>query len=112
MTRLTLSVPVLAMLHALGACGPAVAQRATPIVGTIAVADDAPGTAALARVTPAQAQAAALGRYPGAVVSEVDLDEEDGFLVYEVDLWADGRETEVTVDAGTGAVLRVLQDRD
>ena len=112
MTRLTLCVPAVAMLHALGACGPAVAQQATPVVGTIAVADDAPVSGALARVTPAQAQAAALAMYPGAGVSEVDLDEEDGFLVYEVDLWADGRETEVTVDAGTGEVLRVLQDRD
>ena len=44
-----------------------------------------------------------------------DLDEEDGFLVYDVDLRTDTEEVDVTVDAGSGAVLRIEReplDRD
>lgn len=76
-----------------------------PITGTIAIADDAPVTPDLARVSPDDARAAALGALSGATVTDVDLDDEDGFLVYEVDLWRDGTEFEVTIDAGSGEVL-------
>lgn len=78
-----------------------------PLQGTIRVADDAPDRAELAQVTEAQAREAALGAVAGATVSDVDLEEEDGFLVYEVDLMADGREHEAYVDAGSGEVLCV-----
>jgi hypothetical protein len=110
MTRLFLSVPALAMLHALGSCGPVVPQQATP--------SSAPSRSSttlrarplsLASAPIDQAQAAAPARYPGATVSEVDLVDEEAVLVSEVDLWSEGRETEVTVDAGTSGVL---QDRD
>ena len=53
---------------------------------------------------------------PGATVTDVDLDEEDGFLVYEIDLWQDGGpgagpvEFDVTVDAGSGDVLCTERD--
>jgi hypothetical protein len=77
------------------------------IEGTIRVADDMPHAAMmqLARVTETQARDAALATLAGATVTEIDLDDEDGFLIYEVDLLKDGAEYDVTVDAGDGRVL-------
>lgn len=76
-----------------------------PVVGTIAVANDARITPDMARVSEADARAAALTAVPGATVTEIDLEEEDGFLVYDIDLVAGTVETDVTIDAGNGAVL-------
>lgn len=64
----------------------------------------------LARVTPDQARAAALARVPGQV-KQVELDNEDGNLVYAVEVQdAKGVTQEVTVDAGNARVLLVEQD--
>lgn len=83
-----------------------------PVEGTIPVADDAPPAtmAQLARITEVQARDAALAALEGATVTEADLDDEDGFLVYEVELLKDGTEYEVTVDAGDGRVLCTERD--
>lgn len=54
----------------------------------------------LAKVTLDQAKAAALAAVPGTVTS-IELGEEDGFLVYEVEI---GNQ-EVIIDAGNGKVL-------
>ncbi|MCO7220061.1 PepSY domain-containing protein [Klenkia sp. PcliD-1-E] len=60
---------------------------------------------ALATVTQAQAEQAALAAVPGSV-TETDLDAENGYVVYSVEVnGADGTVTEVTVDAGNGSVL-------
>lgn len=60
---------------------------------------------ALATVTPDEAKAAAVKVVPG-TVNKVELDEEDGFVVYEVEVTAaDGTVTEVIIDAGNGSVL-------
>ena len=80
------------------------------VEGTIPVADDAAVTPDLARITADDAEGAALAAVPGAVVTGTELDEEDGFLVYEIDLLQNGAEVDVTVDAGTGEV--VCTDRD
>lgn len=76
-----------------------------PITGTVPAS-----RASAALVTVDDARAAALVAVPGAAVIEADLDEDDGFLVYEVDLAHDRHEIEVLVDAGTGDVLCI--DRD
>ena len=79
-----------------------------PVAGTVRVADgDRP---ALARISEDDARAAALVAVPPAAVVEVDLDEEDGFLVYEVALRHDREEFDVVVDAGTGEVLCTERD--
>lgn len=57
---------------------------------------------ALAKITPEQAQQTAEAAQ-GGTATEVELDVEDGSLVYEV-AFAD--ETEVYVDAGTGQILK------
>lgn len=81
-----------------------------PISGTIRVADDARITPDMARVSEADARAAAQRVIPGATVTDLDLDDEDGYLVYEADLWRDGVEFDVTIDAGNGEVLCTEQD--
>ena len=60
---------------------------------------------ALATLTPQQAEQAALVAVPG-TVAETDLDNENGWVVYSVEVdGADGTVTEVVIDAGNGDVL-------
>ena len=59
---------------------------------------------ALAKVTVDEARAAALAHTPGEV-KEVELEAENGYLVYSVDIVKGGKKHEVQVDAGTGKVL-------
>jgi uncharacterized membrane protein YkoI len=63
----------------------------------------------LALITAEQAQDAVLAAYPGATVTEVDLDNENGCLVYSVELNDD---TDVKVDAGNGVILGIESDDD
>lgn len=50
---------------------------------------------------------AAQGRYPAAVLLEAELEEEDGVLVYEVELLtADGSVRELELDARDGRILK------
>ena len=63
----------------------------------------------LARITPEQAQAAALAQIPG-TVKKVELENEDGNLVYGVEIKTANGESDVKVDAGDGRVLHVEKD--
>jgi uncharacterized membrane protein YkoI len=64
------------------------------------------------RVTMQQAQEIALKRVPGNVV-HVDMDLENGVLVYEVFiLTADNRIFEVEVVARSGRILKIEQEND
>ena len=67
-------------------------------------ADEASALASLATVTPEQAKAAALKAHPGTTALQVELDNENGALVYSVEL---DNGMDVKVDAGNGAVLYV-----
>ena len=87
---------------------------ATPIQGTIPV-QEGDDYADLAEIGLEEAQRAALAEVPDARVTEAELDEEDGFLVYEVELLTDAeasarQEVEVVVDAGDGSILRVERE--
>ncbi len=109
-----LTAATLAVFLALGSTG-AVAQVSVQddcsrLQGTIQVADDAPNRAELTRITHEQAAEAALAALPGATVQDTDLEEEDGFLVYEVDMILDRQEYEAYVDAGSGNVLCLERD--
>lgn len=101
-------------------------EHDTPIAGTITAppeaAEAAEGTEtaadekardaaeskaleALAKITPDEAKAAALKAVPG-TAGQVELEEEDGFVVYQVDITGkDSTITEVIIDAGNGTVL-------
>jgi uncharacterized membrane protein YkoI len=63
----------------------------------------------LARITAGQARSAALASVPGTATS-VELENEDGNLVYGVTVKTAGGEKDVKVDAGNGKVLQVEQD--
>jgi uncharacterized membrane protein YkoI len=61
----------------------------------------------LATITQDQAEQAALASAPGASVAKVELDNENGWVVYSVTL---DNGTEVKVDAGDGQVLSTEAD--
>jgi uncharacterized membrane protein YkoI len=63
----------------------------------------------LARITPEQASAAALAQVPG-TVKQVELENEDGNVVYGVEIKTASGESDVKVDAGDGRVLHVEKD--
>jgi uncharacterized membrane protein YkoI len=68
-------------------------------------ADETKALQALAKVTPDQAKAAALAQYPGATVSSIQLENENGWVVYGVELTQSGKSYDVKVDAGNAKVL-------
>ena len=89
------------------------ANDQTPLyVGSVTVSDTTPAgqseaaeSAALAgqaKITIEQAKAAALAANPGATVVKAELDNENGALVYSVEL---STGADVKVDAGNGAIL-------
>jgi uncharacterized membrane protein YkoI len=65
----------------------------------------------LARIAPEQAQAAALAQVPG-TVKKVELENEDGNVVYGVEIKTANGEIDVKVDAGDGRVLHVEKDEE
>lgn len=57
-----------------------------------------------AKVSQQQAEAAALAVQPGQVV-KAKLDDEDGYLVWQIDVKHDRGTTEIAVDAGNSKIL-------
>jgi uncharacterized membrane protein YkoI len=72
-------------------------------------ADEAAALAGHAAVTPEQAKATALNAHSGTTCVKVGLDNENGALVYSVEL---SNGMDVKVDAGSGAVLYVDSGND
>jgi uncharacterized membrane protein YkoI len=72
-------------------------------------ADEATALAGQARITIEQAKAAALAANPGATVVKAELDNENGALVYSVEL---STGADVKVDAGNGAILHTDTGND
>jgi uncharacterized membrane protein YkoI len=60
--------------------------------------------ATYAKVSQQQAEAAALAVQPGQVV-KAKLDDEDGYLVWQIDVKHDRGTTEIAVDAGNSKIL-------
>ena len=79
---------------------------------TAACKEGAPGLAAKAKVSCADAQKTALARVPHASVRSAELEEENGKLVYSFDLKRMGMAgiEEVQVDAVSGQVVSVEQE--
>jgi hypothetical protein len=57
-----------------------------------------------AKITPGEANQAALAAAPG-TVNKVELGNENGSVVYDVEITANGTTTDVKVDAGNGTIL-------
>jgi len=75
-------------------------------------ADEAKALEGLAIITPEQAEAAATAEVPGTVL-EVELDNENGSVVYSVEIDnGSGGHIDVKVDAGNGTVLHQDADND
>jgi Peptidase propeptide and YPEB domain len=67
--------------------------------------------ASQAKLTADQARAAALAQFPGATVTKTELDNENGTVVYSVQLTdSAGKGQDVKVDAASGAVLQAQAD--
>jgi uncharacterized iron-regulated membrane protein len=82
---------------------PALADQSPSYSCSIKVPEPEPANlAALAKITAEQAMAAAQAAYPGSKAQKVTLENENGCLVFCVDL---SNGLEVKVDAGNGAVL-------
>jgi len=73
-------------------------------------ADEAAVLQGLATISAADAETAALAANPSASVIKTELDNENGSLVYGVELTVNGKAYDVKVDAGTGAVLHTEAD--
>jgi uncharacterized membrane protein YkoI len=69
-------------------------------------ADEAAALAGRAVITSSQAESAALGANPGASVVKTELDNENGVVVYSVEL---SNGADVKVDAGNGSILHTDQ---
>jgi uncharacterized membrane protein YkoI len=62
--------------------------------------------ASQAKITEAQANATALGQFPGASVKKTELDSENGTVIYSVHMTdSAGKKQEAKVDATTGKLL-------
>ena len=73
---------------------------------SLSEADEAKALEGLATISSSDAEAAAVAAVPGGTVNSVELGNENGSVVYEVDMTdANGQSVEVKVDAGNGDVL-------
>jgi len=68
--------------------------------------------ASLAKITASDAEKAVLAQFPGATVLKTELDDENGVLVYSVELQTASGIKDVKVDAGTAQILYVDSGRD
>lgn len=80
----------------------------TPYEG-MSEADESAALADLAILTPEQAKTSALNANPDATVVKVELDNENGAIVYSIEL---SNGLDVKVDAGNGTVLYSDSDDD
>ncbi len=75
-----------------------------PLNSSIKISHPAPADlSTLAKISAQDALTAAQKAYPGIAVKKVELDDENGWLVYSLEL---RNGSEVLVDAGNGKVLR------
>lgn len=66
---------------------------------------------ALVKITADQAKAAALAKFPGATIEQVELQDENGTLVWGVELTdASGQTQDVKVDGNSGQVVSAEAD--
>lgn len=91
--------------------GVAQVLKESPAAAASAVTSDADNLAA-AIITLEQARRVALDEFPGATFDEAELDEEDGYLVYDIELKQDGQEIEITINAEDASVLEIERDDD
>jgi uncharacterized membrane protein YkoI len=104
-TRLALLATVLMTAGLSTGC----ARGQVHVVQGVSIKEDKPGLWQKATISPDVAMRTALTRVPGGRITEAELEEEDGRLIYSFDVRVDGRAgyDEVHVDARTGEVVKV-----
>lgn len=63
-------------------------------------------------ITLEKAKQIALNKVPGATIKKIKLDNEDGRLIYEGEMYKDNYEYEFEIDAKTGDIIKWEQERD
>ncbi len=88
-------------------------QQQAKLTGSIAVkGNDEAGFPGMAKISLDEAVKAALQAVQGKVL-KVELEDEDGYLVYGVEIAkADRQIADVKIDAGNGKLLRIDHDRN
>ena len=84
-------------------------------VPEVSEAEESTQLTPLAKITSEEAKGIAIGAVDLALVGEVtdvELENEDGNIVYAVEFTKDGIETDVKIDADNGKVLKVESDND
>jgi uncharacterized membrane protein YkoI len=76
---------------------------------SLSEADESAALQGITNISAADAEAAALAANPGATVVKIELDNENGALVYSVEL---SNGADVKVDAGNGTILFTDSDAD
>ncbi len=111
--RLRVVLPF-AALTAVMACADEGAAPAVANHVITSIAEARPGLADRAGISGDSALAIAGAVFPGGVIVEAEIEEEDGLLVYDIHVRVDGGgEYEVLIDAMTGVVVDVeLEDED
>jgi Peptidase propeptide and YPEB domain len=108
--KIRLAAAIAAVIAVLSPVINAEDPKETPIQGTIQLPDKGKQDAAqasLARITAQQAITAAVTSQNSGTVKQVALQNEDGFLAYDIELVsADQRVHDIKVDAGNGTILR------
>jgi uncharacterized membrane protein YkoI len=109
-TGIVIGVAVAAVL-AIG--GLAISSQQAKLTGSIAVkGNDEARYAGMAKVSLDEAVKAALQSVPGQIL-KVELEDEDGYLVYGVEIAkADKQIADVKIDAGNGKLLKIDNDRN
>jgi len=84
-------------------------------VPEVSEAEESTQLTSLATITEEQAKKIAIGSVDSTLVGEltdVELENEDGNVVYAIEFTKDGIETDVKIDAGNGKVLKIESDND
>ncbi len=83
------------------------AQPAKP-AAAVKISEDKPGLLAKAKIKPDSAIALAKATVPGGTISDAEIENEDGALIYSFDIKVAGKKgiEEVHIDAMTGKMLK------
>ena len=89
----------------LGLAAIAVVVGSAAFIRQAAIEEEQEGLLARAKISAESARQTALSRFPGAQITESEIEEEDGRLIYSFDLEVNGEKAEVEIDAVTGEVV-------
>jgi uncharacterized membrane protein YkoI len=95
-----MKIGILTAAILLGVSAPALAQDVA-----VQVKEDKGGLLAQATVKPDSARMIALAQVPGGKITDAEIEEEDGRLVYEFEIESQGEKREIHVDAKTAEVV-------